>query len=141
MSENTNFIPATELPEAEGDEVSVLCVENGELKQKAASGLGGNTNYDIVVRITRTYNSEEDEEYATGEIISGSFDEVVNKLDAGIEPTGLCIECGTIWGNREIKSVSHYTVAYMAVDGAEALTIPGWFGDCLLLRDGTVNLL
>lgn len=41
MSENINFIPATELPEAEGDEVSVLCVENGELKQKAASGLGG----------------------------------------------------------------------------------------------------
>ena len=29
--ENINFIPATELPVAEGEEVSVLCVENGEM--------------------------------------------------------------------------------------------------------------
>lgn len=41
MSENINFIPANELPVAEGDEVSVLCVENGEMKQKPAKGLGG----------------------------------------------------------------------------------------------------
>ena len=41
MAENTNFIPATELPEATGEEVSVLCLENGEMKQKPANGLGG----------------------------------------------------------------------------------------------------
>ena len=34
MSENINFIPATELPEAIGDDVSVICLENEELKQK-----------------------------------------------------------------------------------------------------------
>lgn len=39
--ENINFIYATNLPEATGDEVSVLCLENGEMKQKPASGLGG----------------------------------------------------------------------------------------------------
>lgn len=39
--ETINFIPATQLPEAEGDEISVLCLENGEMKQKPAKGLGG----------------------------------------------------------------------------------------------------
>ena len=41
MSEKINFIPVNELPVAEGDEVSVLCVENNELKRKPANGLGG----------------------------------------------------------------------------------------------------
>ena len=34
MIENINFIPANKLPLAEGDEISVLCLEGGELKQK-----------------------------------------------------------------------------------------------------------
>lgn len=50
MSENINFIPANELPIAEGDEVSVLCLENGEMKQKAASGLGGGGFTPIVLK-------------------------------------------------------------------------------------------
>ena len=41
MAKNINFISATELPEATGEEVSVLCLENGEMKQKPANGLGG----------------------------------------------------------------------------------------------------
>ena len=41
MTENINFISVTELPEATGEEVSVLCLENGEMKQKPANGLGG----------------------------------------------------------------------------------------------------
>lgn len=43
MSENINFIPANELPLAEGYEVSVLCVEGGELKQKPGASLGGSS--------------------------------------------------------------------------------------------------
>lgn len=39
MSKNINFIPANELPEAKGDEVSALCVEDGELKQKRVKGM------------------------------------------------------------------------------------------------------
>lgn len=35
------FIPAKDLPVAEGDEVDVLCVENGELKRKEGASLGG----------------------------------------------------------------------------------------------------
>lgn len=41
MSENREFIAAKDLPTTEAEEVSVLCLENGELKQKAAKGLGG----------------------------------------------------------------------------------------------------
>lgn len=43
MGENINFIPATDLPVAEGEEVSVLCLENGAMKQKPAKGLGGSS--------------------------------------------------------------------------------------------------
>lgn len=41
MAENIEFIAANDLPEAEGDEVSVLCLEGGELKQKPGASLGG----------------------------------------------------------------------------------------------------
>lgn len=40
MAENINFISANELPEATGDEIAVLCVENGQMKRKIGS-LGG----------------------------------------------------------------------------------------------------
>lgn len=40
MAENINFISANELPEATGDEIEVLCVENGQMKRKTGS-LGG----------------------------------------------------------------------------------------------------
>lgn len=121
MSENINFIPATELPEAEGDEVSVLCIENGELKQKAASGLGGggNTNYDIVVRIVTTYDTEEDEMYATCEIVSGSFDAVVQKLDNGIPPLGLYIVTGQNWDGYEAKEVDEFLPMWRKYQGKD----------------------
>lgn len=106
--ENINFIPANELPEAEGDEVSVLCVENGELKQKSASGLGGNTNYDIVVRLVGSWDAEADQRSATAELMSGSFDAVVQKLDAGIIPVGLAILTGQSWDGVEIKAVDEF---------------------------------
>lgn len=60
MSENINFIPANELPEAEGDEVSVLCVENGELKQKSASGLGssgGGVSLAGIIKVTEDWKN------------------------------------------------------------------------------------
>lgn len=71
-----NFIPANELPVAEGDEVSVLCLENGEMKQKPASGLGGGSSYDAVITIT-DIPEEERTEY---ELTSGSYDVLREKL-------------------------------------------------------------
>lgn len=56
MAENIEFIPANELPEANGDEVSVLCLENGELKQKPGASLGGGGGN---TPLCRTYTSED----------------------------------------------------------------------------------
>ena len=52
MTENINFISATELPEATGDEVSVLCLENGEMKQKPANGLGGGGFMEVEITLS-----------------------------------------------------------------------------------------
>lgn len=140
--ENINFIPANELPEAEGDEVSVLCVENGELKQKAASGLGSNTNYDIVVRLVGSWDTEAKQCSATAEIISGSFDAVVQKLDAGIVPRSLSIETGKVWDGVEIKSVSEGSPSWVKEPDADEgyLYIEGYDLSGRLYADGTYEL-
>ena len=52
MTENINFISATELPEATGEEVSVLCLENGEMKQKSANGLGGGGFMEVEITLS-----------------------------------------------------------------------------------------
>ena len=52
MTENINFIPATELPEATGEEVSVLCLENGEMKQKSANGFGGGGFMEVEITLS-----------------------------------------------------------------------------------------
>lgn len=53
MPENINFIPATELPEAVGNDVSVICLENGELKQKPGASIGEEP------LLCRTYTAED----------------------------------------------------------------------------------
>lgn len=45
MSENIEFIAAKDLPEATGSEVSVLCLEGNELKQKPGASLAGGGGY------------------------------------------------------------------------------------------------
>lgn len=72
MAENINFISAAELPEATGEEISVLCLENGAMKQKPANGLGGGgfmeveitlSGYDFysgTVTFNKTYNEIKD---------------------------------------------------------------------------------
>lgn len=138
MSEKINFIPANELPVAEGDEVSVLCLENGELKQKAASGLGGNTNYDIVVRLVGSWDDENGDLHATGEIISGSFDAVVQKLDAGIMPICLVIQTGQSWDGREIKAVYDFIPVWEKLPDEEpVIYINGPEYSGYLYADGT----
>lgn len=71
MSENINFIPATELPEATGDEVSVLCVENGSLKQKPGA-IFGDEVCDMKIRYNFTDNSYK--------LVQGTYDKVVHKI-------------------------------------------------------------
>lgn len=134
-----NFIPANQLPMAEGDEVSVLCVENGELKQKAASGLGGKTTYDLEVRITGAWDAETGNITATGEILSGSYDAVLEKLDAGIMPSCLVITCGTFWDGQEHKGVFECCPSWVSFpDEFEGLELCSMTRAYLLQPDGTV---
>lgn len=50
MSENINFISAVDLPEAEGNDLKFLCLENGEMKQKDTAGMG--LDVDVFANIT-----------------------------------------------------------------------------------------
>lgn len=52
MAENINFISATELPEATGEEVSVLCLENGEMKQKPGASLGSGGFMEVEITLS-----------------------------------------------------------------------------------------
>ena len=52
MAENINFISAAELPEATGEEISVLCLENGAMKQKPANGLGGGGFMEVEITLS-----------------------------------------------------------------------------------------
>ena len=78
MAENINFISATELPEATGEEVSVLCLENGEMKQKPSASLVGK-EYDMRIR----YNSTG----GTYDLIDGTYQQVVSKIINDVYPT------------------------------------------------------
>lgn len=50
MSENINFISAVDLPEAEGNDLKFLCLENGEMKQKDTAGM--ELDADVFANIT-----------------------------------------------------------------------------------------
>ena len=84
MAENINFISAAELPEATGEEVSVLCLENGEMKQKPANGLGGGEKPDMVITVTGYSNAVANNGNYT--ITEGSVDAVFAAFRAGRYP-------------------------------------------------------
>lgn len=87
MSENIEFIPASELPVAEGDEVSVLCLENGEMKQKPGASLGGSgANPDMVLTITELDPLGLEVTADNLEIVSGSIEDLCNKLREDKKP-------------------------------------------------------
>ena len=78
MAEKIEFIPASELPEAEGDEVSVLCLEDGELKQKPANGLGGGGFMEVDITLSDT-------NFYTGTAtFSKTYEEIKEALDKGL---------------------------------------------------------
>ena len=75
--ENINFIPANQLPTTEAEEVSVLCLENGEMKQKAAKGLGGGGGY--IMKPT----AEELTQDGSSLICTANYDEMAKALESG----------------------------------------------------------
>ena len=84
MAENINFISATELPKATGEEVSVLCLENGEMKQKSANGLGGGEKPDMVLTVSDTVNAKVTSSNVT--VTLGSVSAVLDAARAGRQP-------------------------------------------------------
>lgn len=58
MSENINFISAVDLPEAEGNDLKFLCLENGEMKQKDTAGMG--LDVDVFANITVLSRDDDD---------------------------------------------------------------------------------
>lgn len=88
--ENREFISAANLPVAEGEEVSVLCLENGEMKQKPGASLGGE-KADLVIALTAPAaiaTATSDNTSVT--IESGSLDAVAEALRAGRPPVVKC---------------------------------------------------
>lgn len=62
MSEKINFIPAADLPQAEGNDLQLLCVENGEMKQKDTTGMGLTTDIFANITVTNWVEEYEDDE-------------------------------------------------------------------------------
>lgn len=84
MAKNINFIPANQLPEAQGSEVNVMCLENGEMKQIPGAKLTGEP--DIVIRYEAPYNSicstEDIPERLTVEKLAADVVEKLNNFSA-----------------------------------------------------------
>lgn len=78
MAENIELIAAKDLPTTEAEEVSVLCIDNGELKRKPGASFGGG-GYITVADEAGTENNEA--------IINESYDNFIGVLLAG----------GTVW--------------------------------------------
>lgn len=135
------FIAANALPVTEAEEVNVLVVDTatGELAQKAGAELS-KTKYDLAVRITLTYDEESNDPICTPEIISGSYDAVMQKLNSETIPVVLVIEDGVCWGN-EIRGVWECTPIWVKNSKAdEYLDIRGPYNNYIFGSDGTILL-
>ena len=94
MAENIELIAAKDLPTTEAEEVSVLCIDNGELKQKPGVSFGGG-GYITVADSADTENGN-----AT---INENYDNFIGTLLAG----------GTVW--VDMTNVMGATLYVMAV--------------------------
>lgn len=87
MSEKIEFIPAKDLPVAEGDEVDVLCMENGELKRKEGASLGGGGGYDMVIACDKGFWDATTDNFS---FVSGTVAGVIAKLQ-NLEPVNIAV--------------------------------------------------
>lgn len=133
---NIEFIPAKDLPTTEGNEVDVLCVENGELKRKAIS-LGGDPEYDLILRVVGGWDEESGNQTVIEyEVIQGSYDAVKQKIDNAIEPNVLILEERRDGDYIEKSVYETWTMWYsIASEGIEAIYFDSWYD---LLPDNTV---
>lgn len=147
MAENINFIPANELPVAEGDEVSVLCLEGGELKQKPGASLGG-SKPTLTVRVLYQYDEDTDSTTLEAELVSGSFDAAMQTLNNDEPVLMRIIEDGSnlplLNGDSRHKSVSDWAMQYRAysIPGGtlERFSTFGIATEIVLFSDGTLEV-
>lgn len=135
---NIEFIPASNLPTTEASEVDVLCVENGELKLKAGASIGGNTEYDLILRVVGVFDEESGEDNVLDyEVIHGSYDAVKQKIDNVIEPKALVLEEYRVNDLIDKRIYEPFLRWYsITSQGYEAIYFDGWFD---LLPDNTVT--
>lgn len=139
---NIEFISVKDLPVSEAEEVDVLCVENGELKRKQGASLGGN-KYDAKLKLW--WEMVDGEMMPKGELLEGSFDALMEKINNGILTTALVIEDGTAWeqvsdGDFPYKGVTETTLRWLknTEDGFERVFGWGLDLDFAILSDNTV---
>ena len=136
--ENIEFIPASNLPITEGSEVDLLCVENGELKLKAGASIGGNTEYDLILRVVGGQDEETGDDIVIEyEVMQGSYDAVKQKIDNGIVPKVIIVDEYT---NGDYREKTAYECGWLgwfshADQNYEAIYFDSYFD---LLPDNTV---
>lgn len=145
MAEKIEFIPANELPVAEGDEVSVLCLENGEMKQKPGASLGGSgAEPDMVLTITELDPLSLEVTADNLEIVSGSIEDLCNKLREDKKPIvkmiHSCInETNIVLSTEYIATANIYNEwVYVSYVAYTQYGMPVWCGIVLNL-DGSFN--
>lgn len=89
MSEKIEFIPAKDLPVAEGDEVDVLCVENGELKRKEGASLGGETLDIVIQAMYGIVHGVSGYSVYDPVLASGDYNAICEKVKAGNKINGI----------------------------------------------------
>lgn len=100
--ENIEFIPASNLPTTEAEEVDVLCVENGELKRKAGASLGGSGG-SMEVDIVLSGN-----DFYSGTVtFSSTYDEIKTAMDNG------CFVIGWIRNQQFTDERYQYHAGYL----------------------------
>ena len=139
--ENREFISAANLPEAEGSDVSVLVLENGELKQKHGGIGGGLTedSVDIVIDFVQPYDGD-----PVVTLVKGSYNDVVEKIDNKTPVTAIVytdFEFNDGGGQVRRKSVDCYTfVSSMELyyENLRVVEVSTWYGLFCILPDNTV---
>lgn len=126
MADNINLIPAAELPLTEAKEVDVLCVENGELKRKAAGNLGGSGGYMIHVPAEEIST---DDSGTTNIMLSESYDNFMPIIEAG----------GSVWLDlTKDPTMAEMGALFVAVPVIAAFYLPG-MGLMLLASNGATG--
>lgn len=141
MSENIEFISAKDLPEATGEEVSVICLENGEMKQKPGASLGGG-EWDIVLDCGTVENADPSTiNWDVMSVPEDAYDIALNKLRSGKR---LLILLTWVVGDENgdlypTQVVMNGAVSDPSMSGVSISGVVGYLGNHYLLDGALMN--